>query len=228
MDDLLTQNCDFNQDVKRNIVSLRVSQNLFDDLADGDADLALIAQQLEQEVKKDIPTGTLNRSFHYSTAIEYPFATEPYLRNRYGDGGYAVWYASMDLETTIHETAYHMMREQLKIDGLNEIVYQERAVYDVHCRALLVDLSTKRLSHPTLVANDYSFTQQIGKRLQREGHPGLIAPSARAHGNNLVIFRKEVLSNPRIVCYLNYLFDPIARRTTVERQPGKTLMSISC
>ena len=119
-----------------------------------------------------------------------------------------------------------MMREQLKIEGLNEVVYQERAVYDVHCAALLVDLSAKKLQHPALIANDYALTQQIGKRLQGEGHPGLIAPSARAAGNNVVVFRKEVLSNPRIVCYLNYLFDPIECKTKVERQPGITLLEI--
>lgn len=228
MNDVLTNNRDINQYVKRNIVSLRISQDLFDDLTDGDPALTHLAQQLEQEVKKDIPSGIINRSFHYTTAIEFPFASEPYLRSRYGDGSYAVWYASLDLETTIHETAYHMMREQLKIEGLKEIVYQERAVYDVHCRALLVDLTDKRWSHPALVAPDYAPTQQIGKRLQREGHPGLLAPSARAAGNNVAIFRKDVLSDPKVVCYLNYLFDPTTRRTVVERQPGTALMHVEC
>lgn len=226
MDDLLSRNRDLNQDLKRNIVSLRISQNLFDDLTDGDESLSVVAQQLEQEVKKDIPIGIIHRSFHYTTAIEYPFSAEPYLHSRYGDGSYAVWYAALELDTSIYETAFHMMREQLKIEGLNEIIYQERAVYDVHCRALLVDLSSRKLQYPELVANDYVFTQQIGKRMHLEGHPGLIAPSARTQGTNAAIFRKEVLSNPRVICYLNYLLNPSTRKIIIERQPGITLFDI--
>lgn len=46
-------------------------------------------------------------------------------------------------------------------------------------RGVLVDFTEKSKEHPELVAQDYSFTQQIGKRLSSEGHPGILAPSAR-------------------------------------------------
>lgn len=227
MDDLLTHNRDLNVAVKRNIVSLRVSKDLFDDLSEGDETLSAVACGLECEVKKDISSIQLDRAFHYTTAIEYPFTHEPYLNSRFGDGTYPVWYGALALETTIHETAYHMMREELKIEGLNEVVYRERAVYDVHCRALLVDMTGKESSYPALIADDYHFTQQLGRRLQGEGHPGLIAPSARhAGGCNVVVFRRATLSNPLLSCYLSYAFDPRHSLLTVERQPGEVIARI--
>lgn len=224
MDNLLTHNRDLNQFIKRNIVSLRVSEDLFDDLAEGDQALSAVACALEREVKKDIPSTQLDRAFHYSTAIEYPFSHEPCLSSRFGDSTYAVWYGALALETTIYETAYHMMREELKIEGLDEVVYRERAVYDVNCSALLVDLTGKEPDHPALIADDYGFTQSLGRRLQGEGHPGLIAPSARhAGGGNVVVFRREALSDPKLTCYLTYAFDPRQRLLTVERQPGDVI-----
>lgn len=227
MEDLLTQNRDFNDTVKRNIVSLRVSEDLFDDLSDGDPSLSALAQALESQVKKDIPPNLIDRGFHYTTAIEYPFTHEPYLSSRFGDGSFPIWYGSLALRTAIHETAYHMMREELKILDLDEVIYRERAVYDVHCRALLIDLSAKESAYPALIQDDYAFTQQLGRRLQSEGHPGLIAPSARHRGGrNLVMFRRESLSRARLSCYLTYIFDPQHLVLTVERQPGKVMARI--
>jgi len=226
LDDLFNRNRDLDQDIKRNIVSLRKSDNLFDDLSEGDEELNLLAIELEREVKKDIPAILIDRGFHYTTAIEYPFSHEPYLHSRFGDGSYPVWYGAMALETTIFETAYHMMRAELAIEGLDETVYRERAVYNVHCHALLLDLAGKQGDYPALVVDDYAFTQQIGKRLHGEGHPGLIAPSARCDGENVAIFRRETLSQPRLGCYLNYAFDPHTRQVTIERRRGRTLMKL--
>ncbi len=228
MDDLLTCNRDLNGSVKRNIVSLRISEDLFDDLSEGDEALSNLARELESEVKKDVSPTMTDRAFHYTTAIEYPFTHEPYLNTRFGDGTFPVWYGAVTLDTTIYETAYHMIKSELQIEGLNEIVYRERAVYDIHCRALLINLSGKETQYPELIASDYNFTQQIALRLQREGHPGLIAPSARFHnGENVVVFRKEILSNTRLHCYLSYEFDPHTHSVTVERQPGEVIAIVS-
>jgi len=228
MEELLNSNRDFNQSVKRNIVSLRISEDLFDDLSEGDEELSTLARELESEVKKEVSTLMTDRAFHYTTAIEYPFTHEPYLNTRFGDGTYPVWYGSMTLDTTIYETAYHMMKSESQIEGLDEIVYRERAVYDIHCRALLINLSGKETQYPELIANDYSFTQQIAHRLQREGHPGLIAPSARHHsGENVVVFRKEILNDASLHCYLSYEFDPHSQSVSVERQPGEVIATVN-
>jgi hypothetical protein len=85
--------------------------------------------------------------------------------------------------------------------------------------------STGYLDH--LISDDYSFTQQIGCRIQQEGHPGLIAPSARyKSGSNVVIFNKSVLENPRVKCYLTYKLDPKERKVIVERNPGEIWLEI--
>ncbi len=221
MDDLFTSSRDLNQDVFRNIVSLRESVDIYDDLADGDPDLSTIAFAAERRVKAALPPGIINRGFHYTTAITYPFAAEPYLVSRYGDGSYGVWYGSMDTETTLAETAHHMIQDESNIEGLDQIIVRERAVYTVLCNAILIDLSGKRERHPELASENYGLTHQIGQRLNREGQPGLLAPSARRQGGiNTVIFNPDVLYDPRLRFYLTYRFDPASRSVEIERHPG--------
>jgi hypothetical protein len=101
-----------------------------------------------------------------------------------------------------------------------------RAVYLIHCRAVLIDLTGKEIKFPELVSNDYSFTHQIGERLHNEGHPGLLAPSARHKGTNLVTFTPSILSDPRHYCYLTYKCEKSKRLIIVERQPGETIFRL--
>ncbi len=207
----------------RNIVSLRTTVDLFDDLTEGDAQRSAVAAQAEMRVKALLPSGVVARGFHYTTAIEYPFVTEPYLRSRYGDGTHGVWYGALDAETTIFETAYHMIQDEGRIAGLDEEVQRERAVYDVRCLAILIDLSAKRVSHPHLIEEDSAQTHAIAQRLIREGHPGLLAPSARCAGTTAAIFNIAVLSDPRLKYYLTYRYAPRTQTVLVEREVGKPL-----
>jgi hypothetical protein len=120
-----------------------------------------------------------------------------------------------------------MKNELLGIAGLSEEVVRERAVYLVDCRSVLLDLTEKTSEFPDLIDNDYSFCQQVGHRVQKEGHPGLLAPSARkANGINAVIFRENALNNPRNHCYLTYFFESTRSVMRVERTPGETYLSI--
>nr|WP_246561977.1 RES family NAD+ phosphorylase [Geobacter grbiciae] len=215
---------DFQGDVFRNIVSLRESLDLFDDLTDeaGQSQYATVA---EARVKELIPIGLIDRGFHYTTAIDYPFTKEPFLLSRYGNGSFGVWYGSLQLETSIHETVFHMMREESQVEGLTGRLVRERAVYLVRARAVLIDLVGKEKRYPDLVSDDYSFTQQIAERLHKEGHPGLLAPSARCAGTNLVAFTPNILNDPRVNCYLTYTYDYQAKSVEVERQPGDVIYS---
>lgn len=226
MQGLFDRVVDFDQEVFRNIVSLRTSQDLFDDLAGDDANLSQWAAEAEMRVKQNLPTGVVQRGFHYTTAIGYPFEVEPFLYSRFGDGSFGVWYGSLTLETTLYETVRHMFQAELGVEGIAEKIIRERAVYQVPCRALLVDLRGKEKKFPALVEDHYEFTQQLGKRLSREGQPGLLAPSARCQGTNAVIFNPEVLGQPRNLCYLTYILDPVARTTVVQRESGKDLLMI--
>lgn len=220
---LFSRTRDLNQDVFRNIVSLRESVDLFDDLADdGETEYAVAA---EARVKERIPLGLIHRGFYYTTAIEYPFTKEPFLLSRYGNGTFGVWYGAIELETTIHETIYHMMKEESRVEGLSGRLKRERAVYLVRARALFIDLVGKEKRFPELVSDDYSLTQQVAERLQKEGHPGLLVPSARCAGTNVVAFTPSILGDPRVNCYLTYSYDYQSKTVEVERQPGEVILT---
>ena len=160
-------------------------------------------------------------------SITYPFEHEPFLKTRYGNGSYGPWYGALALDTTIPETAFHMVKEESGIEGNTGLIQRERAVYLIHCKALLIDLSGKEAECPDLVGQDYGFTQQVGERLRKEGHPGLLSPSARHKGGiNLVAFFPAILSDPRLSCYLTYTCDPVRRSITVERTAGKVMSTL--
>lgn len=215
---------DFDAPVTRNIVSLRKSEDLFDDLHQGDANLAEIATATEMAIKPDEPPTVIERGFHYATAILYPFRPENWLRTRFSDGRFPAWYGSTNSETAMWETGYHAMKAELAVEGVSPIVYRERAIYQVECRGLLIDLSGKAAEYPDLISNNYSVCQSIGERIHQEGHPGLLAPSARLVGGiNLVAFKKTILQKPKLNFYLSYLIDTRSRTITVQRTRGKTL-----
>ena len=213
---------DFNDDVFRNIVSLRESQDLFDDLTD-EGGMTQYAIAAESHVKESIPLGLVERGFHYTTAVEYPFTKEPFLLSRYGNGTFGVWYGALDLMTTIHESIFHLMKEESKVEGLSGVLKRERAVYLVKARAVLIDLVGKEKQYPDLVSDSYALTQQIAERLHKE-HPGLLAPSARHNGTNLVAFTPKILSDPRLTCYLTYTYDYLKKSVVVERTPGEVVL----
>lgn len=213
---------DFSDDIFRNIVSLRESQDLFDDLSD-EQGVTQYAIAAEAHVKEGLPVGMVDRGFHYTTAVEYPFTKEPFLLSRYGNGTFGVWYGALDLMTTIHETIFHLVKEESKVEGLSGVLIRERAVYLVKARALLIDLVGKEKQYPDLVSDNYALTQQIAERLHTE-HPGLLVPSARCSGVNLVAFTPKILSDPRLTCYLTYTYDYHKKSVVVERTPGEVVL----
>ena len=227
---LFDNTADFDDQPYRNITSLRDSEDLFDDLADGDEDASAIAAEAEMRVKDHLilrPPEIIHRSFYYTRSIiDYPFKNEPCLFTRFGDGTYGVWYGSLEIKTTIFETGFHMIKAERAVEGLDEVVVRDRAVYRVQCRAILIDLRGKQKSFPKLLADDYGFTQLIGRRMNKEGHPGILVPSARIKGTNLVIFNPDVLSDPRLHCYLTYFFDPLTLNIRVERSVGRTWLKV--
>ena len=63
---------DFDRRAYRNITSLRESEDLFDDLTDGDEEASAIAAEAEMRVKdKLVPRrpAIIQRAFHYSKSI---------------------------------------------------------------------------------------------------------------------------------------------------------------
>ena len=172
----------------------------------------------------------VSRPFDYGTVISYSFASAHWQATRYSDGTtYGVWYGSLDVETTVHETAWHWYRFVLDsyADEDREIV-TERRIFDVRCDALLVDLRGKEVAQPDLLSRtSYAFTQPLGRYLHEQGSNGLLARSARGPGVNAAILRQERLADVRHRTYLTYRLD-VARDTfAAQRSPRRTWIRLA-
>lgn len=227
--DLATYDC--HDTLFRNFVSLRESQDLFDDLSNDHAEQQ-IAIQHEMAIKATLYNSSrpiIDRPFEeaeWLNVIGYPF--QNLIQSRFSNGTYGVWYGGDTLETSIYETAYHWRHKFLADMGMEnrEGMQSERKVCTVQCDALLLDFRTKVTSHPALVdPNNYTFTQQVGLRIQSEGHPGLISKSARCAGDLYAILTPTVLSSPAAHCSLTYRIEN--GYTIVERQLGMPLLTIA-
>lgn len=225
-----TQLADISQDVARNIVSLRESQNLFDDLTE-DPTERLLAQHVEDEVKPPPYISgkpIIDRPFedaHWFNAIAWPF--KHWQSSRFSDGSYGVWYGSESVETTVYESAYHWYRGLLSDSGFDHMaVIAERKVYWVTCHAVLLDFREVAQGQPDLLhASDYTFCHSVGARIHREGHPGLLTKSVRRPaGNNIAVFNPLVLSNPRHNCQLTYRLEE--GQIFVEKLSGQTWLTM--
>jgi hypothetical protein len=221
--DLFAANVDFHGDLVRNIPGIRKSQSLFDDLSPDPADWAIA---IAAEGAERIPTAAalISRPFDYGTVISYSFDSAHWQATRYSDGTtYGVWYGSLDVETTVHETAWHWYRFVTdSYPAEDREIVSERRVFDVRCDALLIDLRGRERAHPDLVSREsYRSTQQIGRYVHAQGLNGLLAPSARCDGTNSAVFKPERLSNVRDRTFLTYRLHAVRDTFVAERTPGR-------
>ncbi len=201
-----------NEPVFRN-ANKRPGKTAFDDLVDPNEEAeasASIALHEADRMRSGECLSVVDTTNLYNISVLSVFQRRTNFPTRYGDGSYAVWYGSLHPETTIWETAYHMIREEMGRGGHSKPITRHRAIYEVSCTAILVDL-TGDTAHALHLADPvyYDFTQQIGKRIRNEGHPGLLAPSARQQGgDNVVLFKPNVLAGPKISRQLHYQLTP--------------------
>ncbi len=233
IDRLLSELCstDVHGDWLRNIVSLRESQDLFDDLSSDPTDWrTAIAAELTAKPADFGDTPIINRPFEqarYCAAIRYPF--ENWTRSRYSDGNFGVWYGADNIETSIFETTHHWLQflHDADFQQAPKTIIGERRIFQVQCDGLLFDFRPKLADYPQLATpGEYDLSQQIGQRLHREGHPGLIPRSAHCEGDIGVIFTPKILANPRDHCYLDYRYNPDSREIAVIRKPDKTFVTL--
>lgn len=196
-------------DLFRNIISLRKSQDLFDDLSDDPEDwtaaieLEIICKPPQFQSAHPI----IDRPFEeaaFLEAIRFPF--DNFGTSRFSSGYFGVWYGSKTLETTIHETVHHWRSGLLRDAGWQntEGVAIERRVHLVQCNGALVNLVPMSETWPELRSDDYAACQALGASFDRQGLPGLLTISARCSGVNAAVFNSNLLSNPRAHCYLTY------------------------
>lgn len=227
--DLISRVVEYDGDLLRNIKGIRESQALFDDLADGPADLA-VAIAAEARDKLPSPEPLVTRPFDYGSVITFPFVSDNWQHTRFSDGlAYGVWYGAPELETTVFETVHHWRR--FILDSFPREAAQvvgERRVFGVICRGILIDLRGKEEAFPGLVApENYAFTQPLGAYLKGQSQNGLLVRSARCTGTNAAVFRPDILSRVSDVCYLTYRMVPArGAAVTVERQAGVAWLEI--
>ena len=227
-ENLIRQVADYHGDLVRNIQTIRVSQDLFDDLSPDRGDQAVaIAAEAAGRIPSEAPL--ITRPFDYGTVITFPFASFNGQGTRFSDGlRYGVWYGSLELETTVVETAYHRHRFLMdSFPSMNREIRGERRVFQVRCEAILIDLRGKETAEPRLVDRaSYAYTQPLGAYLQAQGTNGLLVKSARCDGVNAAILRPGVLSAVRDLCHLTYTMNPTQDTATVERTPGEVWLRI--
>ncbi len=225
---LIREVADYHGDLVRNIQTIRVSQDLFDDLSDDAAARAVaVAAEAADRIPSEAPL--ITRPFDYGTVITFPFANFNGHGTRFSDGlRYGVWYGSLELETTVYETVYHRHRFlQDSFAGEDRPIRSERRVFEVRCDAILLDLRGKEAAQPGLLdRQSYAFTQPLGAYLQAQGSNGLLVRSARCQGMNAAVLDARCLSDPRDSCFLTYRLAPTEDRVAVERSPGETWLEI--
>lgn len=225
LEGLIDKVLDFDSDAFRNISSILISEDLLDDLSadpkDRVAGEALVAEQKEQD---DFFSPIIMRPFTYGVGLsDAPAGQYP---TRFSDGRrFGVWYGSLDLLTSVYETAYHFKKRlsDMLIE-IEEEVVSERRIFLVHVSGILVDLRGKRRSFPQLHdKEDYSFTHTVGAYLFDKGQSGLLVESARYRdGVNIAAFRPDILSNPRHHSYMIYRWKPGDSSVRIEKTRGRT------
>jgi hypothetical protein len=198
-----------NEPTFRNI-NYRPGPDAFDDLLDPgetSSEATIAAFQKANRMRSTVnEVAALDQSSLFHIVIQRVFQRAIFYPSRYGDGSFPVWYGCLDPLTTIHETAYQMINEEKDLAGHQSEVVRRRIICRVSCTAILIDLTRDRKFFPQLTdPSNYNFTQQIGKRIRDEQHPGLLCPSARQpDGKNLAIFNGTCLSNPELLEQLVY------------------------
>jgi hypothetical protein len=198
---------EFNNRVYRNIQGMLAGIDEFDDLTTNKSASAYAHRAVE---KSSRPFSVDELNFH---AIDFVFMQTSWLSSRFCNGSYPVWYGSVDLTTSFYETSFHWRK--IFIDApqgfhtQGESIRTSRRVFTVACHAALIDLRNKVKQHEELIHPDtsrYPTTQAVGERIYQEGYPGLLTKSARhLEGENVVIFRRKILAEPKH--YHDYIYE---------------------
>jgi len=217
-------------DWHRNIVSLRTSIDIFQELVDDPAHVSVLMEHemVTKPTREQQPI--IARPFDdaatydpITTAIQWPF--DHPASSRYSAGAYGVWYGARTLLATIYETVHHFRVNTLASEAAriaDQPIVQERRVHLVHCGAALVDLRPRCATDPQLIdPSNYTHCQSLGAEIRSSFLPGILTLSARLSGAEVVaVFVRQALNNPRHVCYLTYTLDPATQRVAVERSAG--------
>jgi RES domain-containing protein len=107
---------------------------------------------------------------------------------RWNPPGVSALYTCFSRETVLAESDYVINAQGIapkRVREVHTLSLSLRSVLEITDRLLLARLG---IDDAALKDTDYSRCQRIGGAVERLAHDGLIVPSARGPGNNLVIF----------------------------------------
>jgi len=138
--------------------------------------------------------------------------------DRFTDGSYGVFYASLTIETAIAETMHHRTRF---LEATEELAQEiDMRVYAVDLDADLHDIRAMRDSHPgSYHPTSYAMSQELGRALRDAGSDGVVYRSVRDEGGECAaVFRPRLLSNCRQERHLCYVWDGRIISTIYEKK----------
>src|SRR4030095_9313989 len=207
---------DYTGEVYRNIFTL-LEQNIFDDVCEEKA-FGIVDGYVQATSGIDHQKPQIHRAFQYGKIeddeIFSVFQREHWREGRFGDGKeYGVWYGAEDQTTSVYEVCwgqlYRLAKDNIFQHG--EIYTTDRKMYKARIGASrAADLAGEKefLSH-LVHPSDYTFCQDMGKKLIRENYQMLRTPSARRIGGVCTpLFAPEVIQGWRHEDYFTLHIHP--------------------
>lgn len=127
--------------------------------------------------------------------------------DRFTDGSYGVFYASLTIDTAVAETRHHRVRFLAATDEPAQEL--DMRVYAVDLVADLHDIRGMQASNPTWYhPTRYAMSQELARGLRESGSDGIVYDSVRHDGGECAaVFRPRLLSNCRQERHLCYVWD---------------------
>ena len=138
--------------------------------------------------------------------------------DRFTDGSYGVFYASLTVETAVAETTHTRVRFLAATDEPAQEL--DMRVYAVDLTADLHDIRDLRDERPALYNPAYyAESQHFAAELRDAGSDGIVYDSVRDDGGECVaVFRARLLSNSRQERHLCYVWDGTMIATVYEKK----------
>jgi len=138
--------------------------------------------------------------------------------DRFTDGSYGVFYASLTLKTAIAETKHHRTHFMEATDEPAQEL--DMRVYAADLDSALHDIRGFRESHPAYYhPTNYGMSQELAQHLRDEGSDGIAYQSVRHEGGECAaIFRPRLLSNCRQERHVCYVWDGSSIVTVYEKK----------
>lgn len=180
----------------RLVSSARLREAVMAPLADGEDDLALLAEIegatsgrliAEERGLGGLTADELVHGVPHARFINASFAyAKPREPNRFNPAERGAWYAALAVETCIAEVGHHLTRALADAGDFNAVVEYGEMIASMS--GLFIDLR-EQPDHPSLdpdAAKGYPAGNALAAQARGEGHNGIIYPSVRHSGGTCI------------------------------------------